>query len=217
VTDPSELGNAFGPSAAGLAGRLARRSSTPAAPAIPVPQRHPEPPSPAPTPAPQRAVEAPAPEPPEPERRPAKKASRPATKRTPAPRPAPTPAVPVDVPTSTSTVQVSVYLLPAALQAVRREVRRTKRTNADMAFTAIDATHRDLPELVARRRIIPREEGSLFPSRVRHRATGDESRRILWSMQATPDELQVIDQLVDDTGAASRSELISVAVEAHLL
>jgi metal-responsive CopG/Arc/MetJ family transcriptional regulator len=36
-------------------------------------------------------------------------------------------------------------------------------------------------------------------------------------MRATPEELQVIDRLVDDTGAASRSELISVAVEAYLL
>jgi hypothetical protein len=36
-------------------------------------------------------------------------------------------------------------------------------------------------------------------------------------MQATPAELEVVDRLVADTGAASRSELVAVAIEAHLL
>jgi len=36
-------------------------------------------------------------------------------------------------------------------------------------------------------------------------------------MKATPAELAVVDRLVAETGAVSRSELIATAMEAHLL
>lgn len=217
MTEPADLSNAFGTSAAALANRLARRAS-PAPPAPPTSPPVSEPPVSEPGASAQ--ADARVDEPP-PRQATAASVDRPATpKRAPkkAPHRTPTPSAPTTVDlTAGSTVQVSVYLLPAALQAVRNRVRETRRTNADIAFAAIDATHEQLNDLVAHRRTVPREDGSLFPSRVRHRATADGDRRILWSMQATPGELQIIDRLVTETGAASRSELISVAIEADLL
>uniref|UniRef100_UPI003F49914E hypothetical protein n=1 Tax=Nonomuraea bangladeshensis TaxID=404385 RepID=UPI003F49914E len=41
--------------------------------------------------------------------------------------------------------------------------------------------------------------------------------RRLWSFQATEADTNVIDDLVDTTGARSRSELISCALKAHLM
>jgi len=114
------------------------------------------------------------------------------------------------------TTQVSVYLLPDAIQAARRV--RGRRTNAELAWEAIDATHQRLGELLATRHGGAPRPGSLFPARQtggRPGAVG-EARRALWSMKATPAELAVVDRLVADLGAVSRSELIATAIEAHL-
>ena len=113
------------------------------------------------------------------------------------------------------TSQVSIYLLPEAIQAARRA--RGRRTNAELAWEAIDATHQRLAELLATRHGGTPRPGSLFPARQAGRtvATG-EARRALWSIKATPAELAVVDRLVAELGAAFRSELIATAVEAHL-
>lgn len=117
------------------------------------------------------------------------------------------------------TSQVSVYLDADALLAVRKTRRATGQTNADIAFAAIDATHDRLADLVAaRRRGAARPAGSLFPTRQTTRLGADRSRRVvLWAMRATRTELAVIDRLVDQVAAGSRSELIAAAVEAQLL
>ncbi|HEX2418047.1 MAG TPA: hypothetical protein VHJ83_07990 [Micromonosporaceae bacterium] len=118
--------------------------------------------------------------------------------------------------------QVSVYLLPAGRAAARKHAENKGLTNAGVALQAIDAMAAQLPALIEARhtgRDVDGSEGSapsLFPPRRRKRGSGGKSR-VLWSINLTPSELEVVDGLVTRTGARSRSELISVAIEAHLL
>jgi hypothetical protein len=119
--------------------------------------------------------------------------------------------------------QISVYLLPEA-KTVAGQIRATEgKTNAEIAFDAIDAVHSDLPGLLEQRRVSPRPENSLFPARRRKRnrrvpaGQGGAGRRVLWALQVTDEEAKILDGLVQTVGAESRSELISVAMEADLL
>ncbi|MGW2161859.1 hypothetical protein [Nonomuraea sp. NPDC001699] len=93
--------------------------------------------------------------------------------------------------------------------------------NYQLVVEAIDALRAELPGLVARRHAGPvQREDSLFPPRQGASTTAAaarDGRRRLWSFQATEADTNVIDDLVDATGARSRSELISCALEAHLL
>ena len=156
-------------------------------------------------------------------------AEAPAPPPAPEPEPAPAPATPAvgspppsSPPAATGAVeptsQVSVYLSPRALEAVRRERRRSGATNADLAFRAIDATIDRLPELLADRHTTSRGPRSLFPDRRRpRRPAGGGDPKVLWSLKATPSEMQVLDRLVEQLGAGSRSELVATAIEAHLV
>lgn len=150
--------------------------------------------------------------------------SAPARRCTGRPRPAPTakadaPPTAEEQPGDEFTSQVSVYLAADALVAVRRVRRETGRTNAEVAFAAIDATHHQLRELVARRRAgAGRPDGFLFPVRRSGRPSAGPGRRVvLWAMRATSAEVAILDRLVDEAGAASRSELIASAIEGDLL
>jgi hypothetical protein len=109
--------------------------------------------------------------------------------------------------------QINTWILPEVKQYLKGQRRQTGRTNAELAFDAIDATAKQLPDLIGTRRTRGREPGSLFPGRVQTRTVA--TNRELWSIQATPAEIKVIDRLVDQTGAESRSELLSVALEQH--
>lgn len=193
---PGALGEAFG-----LAGRLPRRTTTGAGSAPPAADL-----APSPAPAPVENVEG------------GTAVEQPASTRAEPVSAAVvhTPAVEADE--TDVTFQVSVYVLPAVSRAIEEARRRTGRTNAEIAYDAIDAVRDRLPELVAARRGGDRPAGSLFPgrrSRTPRAAAAAEGRRRLWSLQATAAELAVIDGLVETTGARSRSELISCAVEAH--
>uniref|UniRef100_UPI003F493F73 hypothetical protein n=1 Tax=Sphaerisporangium sp. CA-236357 TaxID=3240030 RepID=UPI003F493F73 len=117
------------------------------------------------------------------------------------------------------TYQVSVYLLPAAVRAAEDVRRRTGMTNSVIAYDALDAMRDRLSELVTARRSGPDRPDSLFPGRREsvRAVAAREGRRQLWSMRATDAELHVIDRLCRQTSAKSRSELISCALEAHLL
>ena len=117
------------------------------------------------------------------------------------------------------TFQVPVYVLPevkVVAEQRRKEDRRI--TNAQIAFDAIDSTFENLSILLRSRRMIDRPRDSLFPSRraPRNKVSLAE-RRVLWAIQATADELEVLDGLVTELNAESRSDLISTAVEASLL
>lgn len=120
----------------------------------------------------------------------------------------------------TQSFQIPVYLLPAAKAAAQQRRARDQVTNAEVAFAAIDTTFPELQQLLQARRTVQRKEGSLFPPR-RHRIRGSstepQSRRVAWVFQATAEELTILDSLVMELGAESRSELIAAALEAHLL
>lgn len=193
-----DLGEAFGGSARGrrdLGGMLPpRRPATePAAPSPTAAEPEPSPDPVAPVPPRQRQPRT--------------------TRRTP---PAPEPG-------ADTSFQVQVYVLPGVLSAASRRRKDDGLTNAEVAFDAVDAVQSRLPGLVRDRRTKPRQEGSLFPARAvrRPRAGADagatEGRRVPWVMRCTAAELEVLDRLVASTGAESRSELVSVALEAALL
>jgi hypothetical protein len=114
--------------------------------------------------------------------------------------------------------QTSIYVLPELRDAVAAHRRGgDPRTNAEFAFDAIDAVQDQLSELLRTRRAQPRADSSLFPPRIRaNRQASNEARRgrVLWTMRATGEELDVINKLVDRVGADSRSELVAVALEA---
>lgn len=119
---------------------------------------------------------------------------------------------------------MSAYVLPAAKAEVARVRTQAGRTNAEVVFDAIDAVHHELPHLIAARNTVWRPEDSLFPARVQRRRRQQgrgpaetAARRILWTLRATTAELEILDRMAGECGAESRSELISVAVEAALL
>jgi hypothetical protein len=120
----------------------------------------------------------------------------------------------------TQSFQIPVYLLPAAKVAAQQRRTRDHVSNAEVAFAAIDTMFPELQQLLQSRRTVERKAGSLFPSR-RHRIRGSsaepQSRRVAWVLQATAEELSILDSLVVELGAESRSELIAAALEAHLL
>ncbi|MBV9729295.1 MAG: hypothetical protein JO309_07820 [Pseudonocardiales bacterium] len=120
----------------------------------------------------------------------------------------------------TQSFQIPVYVLPAAKAAAQQRRARDRVTNAEVAFSAIDATFPKLQQLLQSRRTVQRKAGSLFPAR-RQRTRGSsaepQSRRVAWVLQATAEELGVLDSLVVELGAESRSELIAAALEADLL
>lgn len=191
----SGLEDTFGPSARsqpGLAGMLAPRPRT------------------APTPRPESD---PAPDPP----------PVAAREEKPQPRRSRTTGASASPPEPEVSYQVSVYVLPAARSRAKARREAEGVTNAEIAFAAIDSLQHRLGGLVAQRRTTPPTEGSLFPPRVsRRRRPGVDpgataGRRVLWAIQATTEELKVLDRLVKASGAESRSELVSVALEAALL
>jgi hypothetical protein len=120
------------------------------------------------------------------------------------------------------TSQVSVYVLPAAKSAIRRLRTDQGKLNAEIAFDAIDAMSGRLSELVRARQLAPREQDSLFPARrTRRRARtlrqSGEPTRVLWTLQVTDAEHEVLDRLIADSGAEGVSQLVSAALEAYLL
>ena len=125
----------------------------------------------------------------------------------------------------TTSYQVPVYVHPGVRNAATDRRKTDKLTNAEIAFDALDEVQHRLTALIRDRRLQARPDSSLFPGRVRRgrlagggaaAAVGD-ARRVLWGFRATGAELEIIDRLVADTGAESRSELVAVALEETLL
>jgi hypothetical protein len=120
------------------------------------------------------------------------------------------------------TTQVSVYLLPAAKMAAKRLRAEQGVLNAEIVFDAIDAMRGRLEQLVRAMQYEPRGDDSLFPARstrrrARTRRQSGQPSRTLWTLQVTPAEHDILDDLVAATGANGISQLISAAVEAYLL
>lgn len=116
-----------------------------------------------------------------------------------------------------ATSQSIVYLAPRLRDTLDAARKRDRRTNADLVFDAIDRAQHQLPELVTRQQRQERPPNSLFsarPSRSRQRATSPSERTVPFTFRATADELAVIDRLVEETSASSRSALIAAALHA---
>ncbi|MDM4723464.1 hypothetical protein QTQ03_29215 [Micromonospora sp. WMMA1363] len=118
-------------------------------------------------------------------------------------------------------LQVSIYLDRDAAAAAKRLSAARTVTYATIVMDAIDvAIDSDMLEQVVRdRQIVERPAGSRFPPR---RASRRPSRnvggpsRVLWPVQLTNSELAVLEDLVGQVGAASRSALVSAAVEWYI-
>ena len=114
---------------------------------------------------------------------------------------------------------VAVYLLPEVARKLTQIRRSTGQTNADMSLDSIDHWHRrgQLGKLIAQRQVGTRKrtKDSIFPERRGGGRAKTGQHRKLWTLQATLPELKVIDNLVEEFGANSRSELVSVALEAR--
>lgn len=116
-----------------------------------------------------------------------------------------------------ATSQSIVYLAPGLRDTLDAARKRDRRTNSDLVFDAIDRAQHQLPELVTRQQRQERPPNSLFsarPSRTRQRATSPSERTVPFTFRATADELAVIDRLVEETSASSRSSLIAAALHA---
>ncbi|MDG4756268.1 hypothetical protein O7630_35560 [Micromonospora sp. WMMD718] len=112
--------------------------------------------------------------------------------------------------------QISVYVLPAVVTTVRRT--RNGRTNAQIAFQAITALRDQLPELVAaHRRTAAKPSAAVGPFAPQPGDRSSSTRRVLWTFKATGRNQRVLDKIVGEAGAGSRSELVAAALEAHLL
>lgn len=116
-----------------------------------------------------------------------------------------------------ATSQSIVYLAPGLRDTLDAARKRDRRTNADLVLDALDRARHQLPELVTRQQRQERPPNSLFsarPSRTRQRATSPAERTVPFTYRVTADELVVIDRLVEETNASSRSSLVAAALQA---
>ncbi len=196
---PADLGNAFGgPSrSAGLSGRLAPLRASPAPTvAEPVPQED-EPPAESARPAKAKSTKA--------------SASRAA--RTDQPDPTPRPKAVPDIADETSgALQVTAIYISAA---IRERLRDTagERTYTEVVLEAIEST---LEELRTKFNTVARSE-SMFSGRARPQNKAHAEPFVQVTIRPLKDDLAIVDGLVEQLGAPSRSALISAALEIHLL
>jgi hypothetical protein len=109
-----------------------------------------------------------------------------------------------------------VYLPVSVRDRLRDYVddrRREGLTFTDVVFDAFDDQQRRLAELVGR----PggRGRGSMFQGRERLRRRHEEPQ-VQATLRPSPEDLKVIDQLVKDHHAGSRSALITAVLDAFL-
>lgn len=133
------------------------------------------------------------------------------------PTPMPMKDMPVLHADTSTTVQVTSYITAEALAAVKK-LRGPGTPGGYVALEAISAMQDRLALLISERQaghVRAPVAGGLFPSRS-GAAAGKGAARRMWLIRLTPAELEIVDSLAAEFGAASRSELISVAVEAYV-
>lgn len=116
---------------------------------------------------------------------------------------------------ATHALVVIVYL-PATLRTQLREVTaKSGSTYTDLALDAIDATHSRLSDLLqAPGR--PDRPSSLFAGARPRRRQRHIEPQVQVSLRLTTSQLKVIDDLVSDCAASSRSALVATALRAYL-
>lgn len=113
-----------------------------------------------------------------------------------------------------------VISLPIALRdRARAHAASRRETYLDVALAAVQDTHERLPQLVAARHsddtASNASSGSLFEHRPRPRRTPEATAQVTIRGLSTHDRA-VLEQLVDDVGAANITELLTVALDEHL-
>jgi hypothetical protein len=104
----------------------------------------------------------------------------------------------------------TVFYLPLDLSKELRELARSRNmTNADVIFDALESTLEELPELL---KPPAGGERGMFT----RTPTKPVGQKVQISGRIQEDNLAIIDRLVDQHGAESRSQLIEVALRAYL-
>lgn len=124
----------------------------------------------------------------------------------PAPAPGPEPA--------TAPRQTIVYLDPSVRKRAREASQQWNITVTELSLRAVDATHKQLGELLGVS-ALPAQEESLFASPRRMRRTQHKEPQVQVSMRYTDDELAVIERLAEGFNVA-RGVLLNVAITAYL-
>jgi hypothetical protein len=138
------------------------------------------------------------------------------------------PEVPKDVaPTAGSSVPAAadrdgsrpvtvIAYLPASLRDRLREVSAGEgSTYTELTLEAIDFTYVRLGELLETSSAA-RRPGSLFASSTAPRRRRHSEPQVQVSLRLIPSQLRVIDRLVDEHAAPSRSALVAAALQAHV-
>lgn len=117
---------------------------------------------------------------------------------------------------STGGMRRTTISLPQQLAAQMRERLQADRNITQIQFIlhAIEANAHRLAELVTAERPTAAKSGGLFPDQGTVRRSVEERTTI--NFDTTEANLKVIDELVEKSGAASRSQLIRVALRAEL-
>jgi len=147
------------------------------------------------------------------EQPPAKPAAKPKTSPS---KPVPAKAKPKNR-SGTRPVTTAVYLPRSVRDRLRTAADRDGLTYTDILLDAIDAEHHRLADLLGPTQIARRDD-SLFsgrrPARGAQRSSGDDQIQI--TVRPTRDDLAVIDQLVAEHGAPSRSGMAAAVLDAYL-
>lgn len=108
----------------------------------------------------------------------------------------------------------TVFYLPLDLSKELRELaRRRNKTNADVIFDALESTLEELPQLLN-----PQAGGEADSSHGMFTRTPTKpvGQKVQISGRIQDDNLAIIDRLVNQHGAESRSQLVEVALRAYL-
>lgn len=188
---PADLGSAFAKGAPDRAAGVRSLLGPPRAPAPDRPQAE----------APQPASQSGKPQP-RPPRQPTRK-PRPRSQKTAQGRQ-----------TTPNTVAVVVYMPPELRDRLRAHTTRRGAAYSDVVLDALDATADQLAQLVTAP-AVDRPVGSLFRGRQLRRQQHD-TPQVQVGLRLAPDDLATVDQLKDQAGAISRSQLVTAALDAYL-
>ena len=109
----------------------------------------------------------------------------------------------------------TVFYLPVNLSTDLRDfARRRNKTNADVIFDALEATLEELPQLLKPETVD--EAGDAGRGMFTRTPTRPVGQKVQISGRIQEDNLAIIDGLVDQHSADSRSHLVEVALRAYL-
>lgn len=104
------------------------------------------------------------------------------------------------------------YLTIDVSDRLRDVARRQNKTNADVIFDAIEAALPQLPDLLTPARVSGRPGGGVFD----RGAVKPIGKKVQMSAVISGRNLKVIDQLVAEHGAQSRSQLVEASLNVYL-